>query len=94
MIVCAAQVSIRLAGMSSLKDKRRVIRSLLASIRNMGLSAAEVDDHDLWGNATLGFAVAHSSTVDAQNSIDKAIELIESCPEVVQCDAFQSSLFM
>lgn len=94
MIVCAAQIAIRLAGMRSLKDKRQVVRSLVASIRNLGTSVAEVDDHELWGNATIGISVVATSTLEAHRIMDRAMEIVESCPEVVQCDENRMDYFL
>lgn len=94
MIVCAAQVSIRLAGMRSLKDKRQVVRSMVASIRNLGTSVAEVDDHELWGNATIGISVVACSALEAHRIMDRAIEIVESCPEVIQCDENRMDYFL
>jgi uncharacterized protein YlxP (DUF503 family) len=41
----------------SLKDKRRVVKSIIFRLRNhYNISIAEVDDNDLWQIATLGIS--------------------------------------
>ncbi|MGB0389748.1 MAG: DUF503 domain-containing protein, partial [Ardenticatenaceae bacterium] len=55
MHICAAQVELNLPS-RTLKEKRRIIKSLLARARqNFNVAAAEVDLQDVQGAASLGF---------------------------------------
>lgn len=57
MLIGALTVSYRLDGVETLKAKRQVVRGLLDSARNrFRIAAAEVEDLNLVGNATVGFA--------------------------------------
>ncbi len=57
MLIGALTVSYRLEGVETLKAKRQVVRGLLDSARNkFRIAAAEVEDLNLIGNVTLGFA--------------------------------------
>ena len=48
--------------MASLKDKRRVVKSILADIgRAHPVAVAEVDHQELWQRATLGIAAVSTS---------------------------------
>jgi uncharacterized protein len=83
MIVGTLLAALRLPGSETLKDKRRVVRSLLEkSRRRFGVSAAEVDDLGLSGNATLGFAFVSSSRAQTEKTLAAVLEWIESHPEV------------
>ena len=55
MNVGICKVRLRLPDSLSLKDKRGVVKSISARVKNkFNVSVAEVDDHDLWQLATLG----------------------------------------
>ena len=78
MSVGVCRLKIHIPGSRSLKDKRSVVKSLIARLRKQfNLSVAEVDDHDLWQMATIGMACVsqHNNRVD--EVISAAISLIE-----------------
>ena len=78
MSVGICRLKIHIPGSRSLKDKRSVVKSLIARLRKQfNLSVAEVDDHDLWQMATIGMACVsqHNNRVD--EIISAAISLIE-----------------
>lgn len=77
--VLTAELGIEQA--DSLKDKRQVLKSLLAHLRNeFNISAAEVADHDVWRRATVGVAVVATDTSFANQVLDKVIDHIERDP--------------
>ncbi|MCD6574314.1 DUF503 domain-containing protein, partial [Candidatus Aerophobetes bacterium] len=52
MVVGTLELQIRLLYSNSLKDKRRIVKSLIARIRNnFNVSIAEVGDYSLWKRA-------------------------------------------
>ena len=62
MVVGVLRLDLHLHGVHSLKEKRGVVRKLLARCRNrFPVSCAEVGSQDLWQRALLGFAVVNSS---------------------------------
>ena len=68
----------------SLKDKRQVVKSLLAHVRNkFNVSAAEVDDLDVWRRATLGVAVVSNEAKFANQVLNKVADHVESDARVV-----------
>lgn len=86
MIVGSLCVSLRLDGSRNLKDKRQILRSLLDRCRRLGVSAAEVGDQELWGNAELGFAIATSSRAQAEAVLRQVLALIEERVDVSDVD--------
>lgn len=57
MVVGSLEVTLRLHGVRSLKEKRKIRQSLLSKIRTgFKLAAAEVDDQDTWDALTVGVA--------------------------------------
>jgi uncharacterized protein YlxP (DUF503 family) len=58
MFVGIARYELRLPGAASLKDKRAVLRRLLAMLRQkFNVSAGEVDHLDLWQRSTIGVSL-------------------------------------
>lgn len=83
MIVGTLMVALRLPGAETLKDKRRVVRGMIESMRHRyGVSAAEVDDTTLSGNATIGIAYVSGNRVEVESALDTVLKFIESHPEV------------
>ncbi len=62
MVVGVLRVSLHLEAAQSLKEKRSIVKRLIARCRNrFPVSAAEVGDQDLWRSALLGFVMVSSS---------------------------------
>ena len=83
MLVGTLEVELRLDGCFSLKDKRRVLQSLLQKLRNeLGVAVSEVADHDLWNSAVIGIATisGHAGVLDT--ALDHVLSRIDSCPEI------------
>lgn len=56
------RVELRIRDAHSLKDKRRVLKSLLAEVgKPYPIAIAEVDHQDLWNRASVGVAAVASS---------------------------------
>jgi uncharacterized protein YlxP (DUF503 family) len=57
MHAVALRVELRIPQAHSLKEKRGVLKPLIAELRNrFGVSVAEIDHQELWQRATLGVA--------------------------------------
>ncbi len=62
MYVGALRVELRIRGMRSLKEKRRVVKKIIADIGAAHpIAVAEVDHQDLWQRADLGIAAVSES---------------------------------
>jgi len=56
------ELELHVPAASSLKEKRAVVKSLVARLRgDLGVSVAEIDHQDLWQRCTLGVAIAAGS---------------------------------
>ncbi|MGO8672791.1 MAG: DUF503 domain-containing protein [Capsulimonadaceae bacterium] len=72
---------LRIEGAQSLKDKRQVLRSLVAHLRNeFNVSVAEVDTQDLWQVATIAVAHVASDGRFVNEVLDKVVDHIERDP--------------
>jgi uncharacterized protein len=62
----------------SLKDKRRVVRSVVARVRNeFNVSIAEVDNQDSWNLATLAVVCVSTDTRYAHGLLQRVVGYIE-----------------
>jgi uncharacterized protein YlxP (DUF503 family) len=63
----------------SLKDKRRVVKSLKERLRNrFNLSVAETDHQDSWQRAEITASVVATDRRRAESILDRADRLVES----------------
>ncbi|MAS34207.1 MAG: hypothetical protein CL610_09375 [Anaerolineaceae bacterium] len=78
MIIGALELDLYLPEVRSLKEKRSVLKSLLARLRNtFNVAAAEVDKQDVWQSAVIGVATVTNSTRHADQIMNNAIHWIE-----------------
>ena len=92
MNIGVLQLSIRLPESHSLKEKRQVVKSLVAQLHNrFNVSAAEVEDHDLWQSAVVGVACISNDKKHTNEVLNKSLafttsfdlELVESNIEII-----------
>ncbi|HHW18429.1 MAG TPA: DUF503 domain-containing protein [Firmicutes bacterium] len=78
MVVGKCLLDIRLYGVRSLKDKRRVIQSLLSRLQQkFGVSCAEVGENDTWGRALVGMAFVTNEGRHAEEVMRSAVLWVE-----------------
>lgn len=74
--------SLFIPGSQSLKEKRRVLRSIKDRVSStFSVMTAEVDAQDTWQRAVLGFAVVGNDQTTLQALIAKILSFIESLGE-------------
>jgi uncharacterized protein len=79
MIVGALRIVLHLPESHSLKDKRQIVKSLLARARNeFAVSAAETGDQDRWQVAELGFACVSGNASHTTEVLEKVARFIEA----------------
>ena len=77
MNVGVCRIRFRLPENSSLKGKRRVVKSVIARVRNkFDVSVAEVDDQDLWQLATLGVCCVSNDKRHTNEVLSKVVDFI------------------
>jgi uncharacterized protein YlxP (DUF503 family) len=71
------KIQLHLPENQSLKDKRRIVKSIIARLRNhYNVSVAEVDDNDLWQLATLGISCVSNNSQHVDETITNIIKFI------------------
>lgn len=77
MNVGVCKISLRLPENSSLKDKRRVLKSIISQVGNrFTVSVAEVDNQDLWQLATLGICCVSNNGRFTNQVLSKIVNFI------------------
>lgn len=96
MYVATARITLHLLASGSLKDKRQVIRSILARARNQfEVAAAEVGSQDVWNLAVIGIAAVSGDSGHAQEVVERVIRAIEAWrPDVEITEATPDMLSM
>lgn len=82
MVIGALEVRLKVLGAGSLKEKRKVLRSLKDRIQKMNISIAEVDDQGLWQASTLGLALVSNDAGYVNAVMDKMLQFITACGDV------------
>jgi hypothetical protein len=84
MIVGVLRVELSLPGSHSLKDKRRLLRSLLDRLHNeFNVSAAEVDHQDNWRQAEVGVSCVSGESAHANAVLSRVLDVVERETEIV-----------
>lgn len=82
MIIGAATVRLYAPWVHSLKEKRMVVKSIIAKVRNrFNLSIAEIDAQDMHQTIVLGMACVAGTAKLADSVIDTVITFIENHTE-------------
>ncbi|MGE5619873.1 MAG: DUF503 domain-containing protein [Sphingomonadaceae bacterium] len=90
MIIGAARVVLHLPEAHSLKEKRHVVKSIIARAHNQfNVSAAEIEDQDLWQRAVLGFAVVTNDGHHANEVISSVVNFVESATPQAEMTDYQ-----
>jgi uncharacterized protein len=88
MLVGLGRFDLRIPGVSSLKEKRHVVKTLTASLRQkFNVAVAEVDHQDLWQRATIGVASVAGDGYHVKRVMHEVERHIERWVEVEIIDA-------
>ncbi len=78
MVVGVCTLELEIPASHSLKDKRHVVKSLIARVRrDFNVSIAEVDSQDAWQRAILGIVCVSTDEKYAHGLLEKVIDNIE-----------------
>jgi len=78
MVVGTGLITLRIHDCRSLKGKRKVVKSMIARLRNnFNVSIAEVGSNDIYQKAEIGFCLVGNDTALINSKIDKIINMAE-----------------
>ena len=76
--IACCLIDVYLPNSHSLKEKRRVIKSLKDSLKNrFNISVAEMDHQNLWQRATLGIALIVQDSRFADKILTSIVKIVE-----------------
>ena len=85
MIIGVSQITLHLPDSQSLKDKRQIIKSVMARIRNrFEVAIAEVEEQNLWQIAVLGMSCVSNNRQHAEEILGQVRRYIEETrPDII-----------
>lgn len=84
---------LQMPGNHSLKDKRRILQSLMARLRrDFNVSVAEIKENDRWQSAILGIACVANDADYAQGVLLNVVKSVENRPRDAQVVDYQIEL--
>jgi uncharacterized protein YlxP (DUF503 family) len=79
MVVGVGVIRLMIHESSSLKAKRRVLKSILGKVRSkFDLSIAEIDYQDKWQRCSIGYAVVTNEAGHAHRMLQSVADYVES----------------
>lgn len=83
MIAALVDVELHIPAANSLKSKRAVVKSLIASLqRDLKVSVSENGHQDLWQRCSLGVAIAAGSEIGARKVAQQVEKIVWREPRV------------
>ena len=77
MIIGVCKIRLRIPQNASLKDKRRVLKSILTQLKNrFNVSVAEIEDQELWQLATLGICSVSNDSRFTNEVLSKVVGFV------------------
>ena len=93
MHIGVCRIMLHLPDSASLKDKRRVARSLSARIRNtFNVAVAEVADQELWQRRTLAVCCVSTDSAHANEMVSKVVSFIEESRQDLELLDYQTEI--
>ena len=77
VVIGTLTVELFIFGSRTLKDKRRILKSILDKVRSrFNVSIAEVDSHDMWQRSVLGIACVSNQVAHVQSVLSSVEKFI------------------
>lgn len=82
MVIGTAKIKIHMPWVHSLKEKRMVVKSICAKVKNnVNVSIAEVEEQDIHQLAVIGIAGVTTDSSQADSILDHVINFVEGNTE-------------
>lgn len=87
MVIGVCEIALRMGHANSLKEKRRIIKSIIGRIQSKyNISIAEVGNHDQHKLSLLGLSYVSNDSAQAHRVLEKIVFFIENNFEVELID--------
>ena len=82
MNIGVCRIDLEFPASHSLKDKRKVLRSIVERVQSrFNVAIAEVDHNDSWKRATLGISCVSNDSSHANEMLSKVVQYVQGCRE-------------
>ena len=89
MIVGICQLKISIYEAHSLKEKRRILKSLKEKLKNkFNISIAEVGENEKWQTSIIGISIVSNNKKIIESSFDKILNFVETFYELEIIDKY------
>jgi uncharacterized protein len=79
MTIATAQITMHLFGVHSLKEKRRIVKSVIERLKNkFNASVSEIDDNDNKLKALIGISIAGNNGRHTGSQLDKMLDFMRN----------------
>ena len=79
MLVGICTIDLHLPDNSSIKGKRKVVKSIVSRVKNkFNVSIAEIGDNDKWQRIKLGFAMVSNDKKHVESSLTSVVNFVEN----------------
>ena len=87
MVIGLCTLELFLGEANSLKDKRRVIKSIMDKVRaRFNVSIAEVEQQELWQRSTIAFTCVSNEKAHADSTLNSVVRYVElSDAQITAC---------
>lgn len=90
MIVAVCEIRLNLYGVRSLKEKRQIVKSILARLsRQFNIAVAEVGYQDVWQTAEIAVVTVGNDTGHLHGRLERVVAFIEQQRPDVPIDDYQ-----
>ena len=78
MIIASCTITFQLEAVFSLKEKRRILKSILGRLpQKFNIAVAEVDHHDVWQTAVIALVTVGNDAAHLHSQLQKAVGWLE-----------------
>ncbi len=89
MHVATCVIKLNLEGVTSLKEKRRILKSILRRLsQQFNVATAEIDCHELWQTAVIGLVTIGNDSGYLHGLLEKSVAWIEQTRPDVPIDDY------
>ena len=93
MVIGICQITLHLPESHTLKEKRQIVKSVIARVRNqLEVAIAEVDENDRWQLAVLGISCVSNSSQHADEVLGHVRRYIEETRPDLLVSQFETEL--
>jgi uncharacterized protein len=87
--IATCTIELNLTGVRSLKEKRRIVKSILSRLpRQFNVAVAEIDKHDVWQSAVIALVTVGNDTAYLHGLLEKSVTWIETTRPDTPVDAY------